>query len=224
LKGCTDPSARDLGSASASVQYENETALGGQLFPLEMSGICCCSENQIIPPKSNSLGRPLVGAMVTYYVPKAKHTSLIGKGGAVVTRLSRTHDVRINIPRANDPSSAIAITGSANGVKACVAEIESILGFQLSTVALEKAFCHIPDSKYGAILGKARATLNEIESLSGCGIHVPFKDDPSGVVEIEGSKAGIERAIQDIEGRIKGTVSHLVRITSVFELRPPVPS
>ena len=124
--------------------------------------------------------------MVQYYVPKAKHTVLIGKGGVVVTRLSRTYEVRINIPRHDDSSNIINISGTnAERVKACVKEIEQLLGFkvrnqtkhiivielsfsvQISTSPLEKAFCHIPSSKYAAILGKARATLNEIEALSG---------------------------------------------------------
>jgi hypothetical protein len=35
---------------------------------------------------------------------------------------------------------------------------------------------------------------------------VPFKDDPSEIVEIEGPKAGIEKAIKEMESLVKGNV------------------
>jgi hypothetical protein len=42
-----------------------------------------------------------------------------------------------------------------------------LLGKKASKSPLQKAFCHIPKSKYGALLGKQREVLNNLETSFG---------------------------------------------------------
>jgi transcription antitermination factor NusA-like protein len=91
----------------------------------------------------------------TVYVPKSKHSLLIGKGGSVIQRLQSEHAVRVAIPKPEYPSRAIVIRGPVQAVQATQAAIGQLVGLKVGTEPLSIAQFNIPTGVHGALIGPA---------------------------------------------------------------------
>jgi len=150
---------------------------------------------------------------VSLHVPKKSHSSLIGKGGSTVKSLQEDFNVRINIPRREDVSSVITISGDESDVEACHKEIEYILGFKVGTDNFVKVVLDVPKNKHGIILGSGGSNIRELESKTGCEIAIPGKSDSSTHITIEGTPNNAEECRKDIEKLI----GHKVKV--IFQRR-----
>jgi len=91
----------------------------------------------------------------TIYVPKSKHALLIGKGGSVIQRLQTEYEVRVTIPKPEDPSRAIVIRGPVQAVQATQGAIGQLVGLKVGTEPLCIAQFNIPAGAHGALIGPA---------------------------------------------------------------------
>ena len=67
----------------------------------------------------------------SYYIPKRSHFNLIGRGGSNIRGLQEDFSVKINIPRKEENTSKVTITGDASDVNACKEEIQIQLGYNV---------------------------------------------------------------------------------------------
>jgi hypothetical protein len=56
-----------------------------------------------------------MSAAVIIYLPKIKHSAVIGKGGATIREIQDLYHVRVTIPRSDEDSHAISITPNLVG-------------------------------------------------------------------------------------------------------------
>lgn len=71
--------------------------------------------------------RKLRSYAVKFEVPLKYHQRLIGPGGAKIREISARHDVQITIPRSDNPSETITVTGYETNANACKDEIEEMV-------------------------------------------------------------------------------------------------
>lgn len=147
---------------------------------------------------------------LSLYVPKKSHFNLIGKGGSTVKLLQEDFKVKVNIPRKEDESTIVTISGQESDCEACHKEIEHILGFSVGTSPLEVVVLDIPKNKHGAILGSGGSTIKSLQEKTGVTITVPGKNETSSSVTLEGTSSGVhdcQKRIEEITGMKAKVVS-----------------
>jgi HKD family nuclease len=135
------------------------------------------------------------------YIPKYWHSAVIGKSGANVQHLKDTFGVTITIPRAEDPSTQVTVTGDK--AADAIAFMEQKLGFGLSRTPLVELTLDVGASEATSLF-KGNALAQDTK-LFGIGARVPRADGEFLVVQ--GPQAGINKAIQSWSTRLGRTVS-----------------
>jgi len=142
---------------------------------------------------------------------------LIGRGGSNVKALQEDFDVKINIPRKEDNSSQITISGNESDIIACRKEIEHQLGYDIGEEEFGQMVIDVPKNKHGLILGSGGSNIRDLEKRTGCNINIPGRDDNTSNITLEGVPDKLEfckELIEDFVGTVKvvsstGSVSHL---------------
>ncbi len=62
----------------------------------------------------------------TYSVPKEPHRIILGKGGAKLSALEQSTGTKIQIPKQDDDSTAVRITGTRETIGKAIHEIQLI--------------------------------------------------------------------------------------------------
>lgn len=151
-----------------------------------------------------------------FQVPKKFHFELIGKGGATVKRISQTHKVRINIPRNEDTSNGIEVSGKPDDVEQVRLEFERVLGLSVTTQALQKIAFDVAKPKHGVLIGPKGATIRQLEKDSGCSFNIPRPGDGNSLIEVEGSANSIEKA-KKLVAQLLGSAPRVVDAPAVSE-------
>ena len=60
----------------------------------------------------------------TYSVPKEHHRIILGKGGAKLSALEQSTGTKIQIPKQDDDSTAVRITGTRETIEKAIHEIQ----------------------------------------------------------------------------------------------------
>jgi len=132
---------------------------------------------------------------------------LIGRGGSNVKGLQEDFNVKINIPRKEDNSSQITVTGSQESdILACKDEIEHQLGYDIGEQEFGQLILDIPKNKHGIILGSGGSNIRDLEQKTGCNIIIPGRDEKTSNVTLEGTSTKLEHLkelIEDLVGDIK---------------------
>lgn len=71
--------------------------------------------------------RKLRSYAVKFEVPLKYHQRLIGPGGSAIQEMSARNQVQITIPRSDNPSETITVTGYEANANACKAEILQLI-------------------------------------------------------------------------------------------------
>ena len=69
-------------------------------------------------------------------IPKDHHRFILGKGGARLKKLELDTATKINIPRSDDDSNIISISGAQEGINKASHEIQLISDEQVSFISL----------------------------------------------------------------------------------------
>lgn len=143
---------------------------------------------------------------------------MIGRGGSNVKGLQEDFNVRVNIPRKEDNSSQITVTGSLESdILACKDEIEHQLGYDIGEEPFGQLVLDIPKNKHGIILGSGGSTIRDLEQKTGCNINVPGRDEKTSHVTLEGTSKGLshlQELIEDLIADVK-VVSSSTEISSL---------
>jgi hypothetical protein len=153
----------------------------------------------------------------SFYVPKRSHFNLIGRGGSNVKGLQEDFNVKINIPRKEDNTSQITVTGQESDILACKDELEQQLGYEIGEQEFGQMVLDVPKNKHGIILGSGGSNIRTLEQKTGCNIIIPGREEKTSNVTLEGTPEKLEHLrelIEDLVGELKvvsstSTVSHL---------------
>ncbi|MGH0189957.1 UNVERIFIED_CONTAM: hypothetical protein FKN15_040529 [Acipenser sinensis] len=134
-------------------------------------------------------------ASATVGIPKEHHRFVIGKNGEKLQELELKTATKINIPRPEDPSTQIKITGTKEGIEKARHEVLLISAEQdkraVERVSLEKAF-------HPFIAGAYNKQVQELCQETGARINIPppsvFKDE----IIITGEKEPVAQALARI--------------------------
>lgn len=102
-------------------------------------------------------------------------------------------EVNIEVASSRDRSLTVVLTGRAQNVAKAKASVMSRLQTQTSTQL------KIPQEHHGSILGKQGTRLREIETNSATKIQVPRPNENSDIIEISGTREGIEKARHELK-------------------------
>jgi len=146
----------------------------------------------------------------TFFVPKRSHFNLIGRNGSNVRGLQDDFNVKINIPRKEDNSSKITITGDDKDIDSCREEIEIQLGYNIGETEFGSMVLDVPKNKHGYILGSGGSTIRELEQKTGCNIVVPDRNSKTSHVTLEGppNQLGL------LHGKIEDLCGEKIKVVS----------
>ncbi len=83
--------------------------------------------------------RPAAAYKISFKIASRDNGKLIGKGGETVKALSSAHNVRINIPKGQEPQTEVTVEGAKADVDVAVAKITGILGYAVAAPVAQEA-------------------------------------------------------------------------------------
>ncbi|TNM93825.1 hypothetical protein fugu_002001 [Takifugu bimaculatus] len=134
-------------------------------------------------------------ASATVAIPKEHHRFVIGKNGEKLQELELKTATKIAIPRPDDPSANIRITGTKEGIEKARHEILLISAEQdkraVERLSLEKVF-------HPFIAGAHNRLVQELGQETGARISVPPPSLPKDEIVITGEKEAVALALNRI--------------------------
>jgi len=164
---------------------------------IEMSSARDKSLTFLITGRSDSVLRAkrevLVGfqtqAHMNVNIPKEHHRHLLGKGGAKLQELEKVTATKITIPKTNDNSDTVTITGTKEGIEKALHEIQTISDEQ-SKQAFERM--DVPKIYHPFIQGPNNELINRlIADHPGVRINMPPLSVQKDELSIAGEKEGV---------------------------------
>lgn len=131
-------------------------------------------------------------AQVPISIPKEHHRFLLGPKGQTLAELERSTATKISIPRPNDDSSTINITGTREGIEKAVHEIRLISDKQ-SKQASEKI--SIPKKYHAFLFGPYNEKVRQLESEYNVKINIPPPSVMKDEIHITGEKEGVGKVL-----------------------------
>lgn len=129
------------------------------------------------------------------HIPQDHHRLILGKAGARLKELEKATATKITIPRQNEDSDLITITGPKEGIDKAVHEI-NIISDEHSRQANERV--EIPKIYHPFITGANNEKVNALMEETGVKVHIP----PPSVMKDEISIAGEKQGVQTAKERI----------------------
>ncbi|MBN3310667.1 VIGLN protein, partial [Amia calva] len=151
--------------------------------------------DSVMKARKEIVARLQTQASATVSIPKEHHRFVIGKNGEKLQELELKTATKITIPRPDDPSSQIKITGTKEGIEKARHEILLISAEQdkraVERLTLEKAF-------HPFIAGAHNRTVQEISQDTGARINIPPPSVAKDDIIITGEKEPVALAIARI--------------------------
>uniref|UniRef100_A0A8C2ZR35 High density lipoprotein-binding protein n=1 Tax=Cyclopterus lumpus TaxID=8103 RepID=A0A8C2ZR35_CYCLU len=164
----------------------------------------------VMKARKEIVARLQTQASATVAIPKEHHRFVIGKNGEKLQELELKTATKIAIPRPDDPSANIRITGTKEGIEKARHEILLISAEQdkraVERLCLEKAF-------HPFIAGAHNRLVQELSQETGARISIPPPSLPRDEIVITGEKEAVAlalsriRAIYDDKKRKTTTIS-----------------
>ncbi|KAJ3585714.1 hypothetical protein NHX12_014433 [Muraenolepis orangiensis] len=150
-------------------------------------------------------------ASATVAIPKEHHRFIIGKNGEKLQELELKTATKIAIPRPDDPSTNIRITGTKEGIEKARHEVLLISAEQdkraVERVSLEKAF-------HPFIAGAHNRLVQELSQETGARISIPPPSLHKDEIVITGEKEAVAMAL----GRIRAIYDDKKRKTTTISV------
>ncbi|CAL1268500.1 unnamed protein product [Larinioides sclopetarius] len=134
-------------------------------------------------------------AVVAIPIPKEHHRYILGKGGKKLTDLELSTATKISVPRPDENSDLIRITGTKEGIDRARHEIQLISDEQ-SKLAFERLT--ISKMYHPFIFGPFNETLNQIINETGARVNIP----PASVMKDELTIAGEKESVAQAKAKI----------------------
>ncbi|CAJ0581839.1 unnamed protein product, partial [Mesorhabditis spiculigera] len=160
-------------------------------------------------------------------VPFEMHRFLIGRGGETVRKIMQDCDVNIAIPKEEQQTEEITITGAHEAVELAIQAIdEKRVEFdaqaedrRLKSWELE---LEIPAIYHQKIIGPRGATVNQIRQKHDVQISLPRGEDRSDKITIQGYEANARACAEEIEemlAALKSMVTQEISLDARFHPR-----
>ncbi|XP_043666503.1 vigilin [Vespula pensylvanica] len=167
---------------------------------IKISGTPSCVENakQAILEKCKSLEadrqeRALKSFELKIEIDPEYHPKIIGRKGAVISKIRSDHDVQINFPRKGNPEEhIITITGYEKNAYSARDDITKIVN-ELNRLTKEEV--HINAAVHSRLIGSKGRNIRKIMDEYKVDIKFPRKTDPDpNVVTIKGAEENVAQA------------------------------
>jgi len=120
----------------------------------------------------------------------SKHAgSVIGKGGAIISRLRKEHQASINIPDCPGPERIVSMAGSEEAVVKLIEDVIHALDDSMPMKGEADVRLLVHQSQCGAIIGKQGARVKELRDICGGQVKVfqgPCPQSTDRVVQVTG--------------------------------------
>ncbi|RVE60522.1 hypothetical protein OJAV_G00181790 [Oryzias javanicus] len=151
--------------------------------------------DSVMKARKEIVARLQTQASATVAIPKEHHRFVIGKNGEKLQELELKTATKIAIPRPEDPSTSIRITGTKEGIEKARHEILLISAEQdkraVERLSLEKAF-------HPFIAGAHNRLVQELNQETGARISIPPPSLPKDEIVITGEKEAVALAVNRI--------------------------
>lgn len=151
--------------------------------------------DSVMKARKEIVARLQTQASATVAIPKEHHRFVIGKNGEKLQELELKTATKIAIPRPDDPSANIRITGTKEGIEKARHEILLISAEQdkraVERLSLEKAF-------HPFIAGAHNRLVQELSQETGARISIPPPSLPKDEIVITGEKEAVALALSRI--------------------------
>ncbi|KAL2079597.1 hypothetical protein ACEWY4_025341 [Coilia grayii] len=151
--------------------------------------------DSVMKARKEIVARLQTQASATVTIPKEHHRFVIGKNGEKLQELELKTATKIAIPRPDDPSASIRISGTKEGIEKARHEILLISAEQdkraVERLSLEKAF-------HPFIAGAHNRLVQELSQETGARISIPPPSLPKDEIVITGEKEAVAMAIARI--------------------------
>uniref|UniRef100_A0A3Q3B0J5 Vigilin n=1 Tax=Kryptolebias marmoratus TaxID=37003 RepID=A0A3Q3B0J5_KRYMA len=166
--------------------------------------------DSVMKARKEIVARLQTQASATVAIPKEHHRFVIGKNGEKLQELELKTATKIAIPRPDDPSANIRITGTKEGIEKARHEILLISAEQdkraVERLSLEKAF-------HPFIAGAHNRLVQELSQETGARISIPPPSLPKDEIVITGEKEAVALAVSRIRAIYEDKVGAETRIT-----------
>ncbi len=127
----------------------------------------------------------------TFNVPKEHHRIILGKGGAKLSALEQSTGTKIQIPKQDDDSTAVRITGTRDSIEKAIHEIQLISNEAFSR-HIERVT--VPKIYHPFITGPFNRLLEAINRETGAKVNVPPVNVQRDEISITGERNAVLRA------------------------------
>uniref|UniRef100_A0A669CLZ8 Vigilin n=1 Tax=Oreochromis niloticus TaxID=8128 RepID=A0A669CLZ8_ORENI len=170
--------------------------------------------DSVMKARKEIVARLQTQASATVAIPKEHHRFVIGKNGEKLQELELKTATKIAIPRPDDPSANIRITGTKEGIEKARHEILLISAEQdkraVERLSLEKAF-------HPFIAGAHNRLVQELSLETGARISIPPSSLPKDEIVITGEKEAVALAVS----RIRAIYEDKAKSVMVVEVTAP---
>uniref|UniRef100_A0A8C7WRF9 Vigilin n=1 Tax=Oryzias sinensis TaxID=183150 RepID=A0A8C7WRF9_9TELE len=170
--------------------------------------------DSVMKARKEIVARLQTQASATVAIPKEHHRFVIGKNGEKLQELELKTATKIAIPRPEDPSTSIRITGTKEGIEKARHEILLISAEQdkraVERLSLEKAF-------HPFIAGAHNRLVQELSQETGARISIPPPSLPKDEIVITGEKEAVALAVN----RIRAIYEDKAKSVMVVEVSAP---
>lgn len=129
-------------------------------------------------------------------IPKDHHKFIMGPKGAKIKEIQDRFATRVNIPKADDPSDVITITGTTENCRLTAAELQRISAERSKS---DSQSLPIPKPYHPLIAGYQNTTIKRVEEMTGAKIHVPPPSVEKDEIQVRGDKEAVRRAVMELE-------------------------
>lgn len=131
----------------------------------------------------------------SFSVPKEHHRIILGKGGQKLAALESSTGTRIQIPKQDDQSDALRITGTRESIEKAIHELQLISNEAFSR-HIERIT--VPKIFHPFIVGPFGRLLEAINRETGAKVNVPPASVQRDEISITGEKTAVLRAMERV--------------------------
>uniref|UniRef100_A0A668S783 K Homology domain-containing protein n=1 Tax=Oreochromis aureus TaxID=47969 RepID=A0A668S783_OREAU len=186
--------------------------------------------DSVMKARKEIVARLQTQASATVAIPKEHHRFVIGKNGEKLQELELKTATKIAIPRPDDPSANIRITGTKEGIEKALAlgtTFFSIYPHPLATIVLSLIIVpmsssqkrktttisvEVKKSQHKYIIGPKGNTLQEILEATGVSVEMPPLDSSSETIILRGEPDKLGPALTQVYAKAKSIM--VVEVTA----------
>eukprot|EP00731_Ephydatia_muelleri_P015243 Em0008g963a len=135
-------------------------------------------------------------AHIDLKIPKEHHKNILGKQGVKLKGIEMQTATKISIPRTDDPSDVVKITGTKEGVDKARHQIQ-VISDEQAKLAFERLALNREYHPF--IAGPGGAVAKQISEQTGARINIPPSSLNKNEITVAGDKEAVAKAVAQIQ-------------------------